>query len=427
MKLQRNTRPQLASRATRRRPRKPKRSSARAWIIRSGARSPPCFSIRFSESVTPDQAAAALADPKPPADGRSREVRAALTNRAIRAGILAAMTNLTPEVLSPSFTHRLEDGLVALDNGEAVGWATPAPGKRSEPGKRAFKTLWLAIEVNFQKEKLKRSRDYALGAVTGQWRNGKRPKGAPSPILPWSASFEALQKHLRQGKKLGETIDPNPITEAVAEGKKVLLVAAGRVGGLHAATFVANTSQPGENYLCSAGRSHTRRPRWVPCVFKTALNTHTSFRIVPNRGVSLTQDGAGPMHPFTDADAKKLAEAITPQLADALTSRLKTTVTFGDAALLSPAEAADLIKMSMSTREAWRAKGLGPAGQNRNSVWLPNRGIKKIPDPRRRADRSSRIDERRQRSHARAQERETSPMLKPGIPKPRRGRARRQR
>jgi predicted DNA-binding transcriptional regulator AlpA len=66
------------------------------------------------------------------------------------------------------------------------------------------------------------------------------------------------------------------------------------------------------------------------------------------------------MLPLTDADAKKLAEAIVPQLADALTSRLKTTVTFGDAALLSPAEAADLIKMSMSTLEAWRSKGLGP-------------------------------------------------------------------
>lgn len=66
------------------------------------------------------------------------------------------------------------------------------------------------------------------------------------------------------------------------------------------------------------------------------------------------------MLPLTDADTKKLAEAIVPQLADALTSRLKTTVTFGDAALLSPAEAADLIKMSMSTLEAWRSKGLGP-------------------------------------------------------------------
>jgi predicted DNA-binding transcriptional regulator AlpA len=63
---------------------------------------------------------------------------------------------------------------------------------------------------------------------------------------------------------------------------------------------------------------------------------------------------------LSDADAEKIASAIAPKLAEALTSRLKTTVTFGDAGLLSPAEAADLIKMSMSTLEAWRSKGLGP-------------------------------------------------------------------
>ena len=102
------------------------------------------------KSVTPEEAAAALADPGPPADDRPREVRAALTHRAIRAGILAAVTKLTPEDLPPSLTHQIEDVMVALDNGETLGWATPAPGKRGEPGKRAFKTLWLAIEVAFQ-------------------------------------------------------------------------------------------------------------------------------------------------------------------------------------------------------------------------------------------------------------------------------------
>ena len=106
--------------------------------------------------------------------------------------------------------------MAALDNGETLGWATPAPGKRGEPGKRAFKTLWLAIEVAFQRAHLGCSRDHALGVVTGQWRGEKRPKGAPLPILPWNASFEALQKHLKQG----ETIDPNAITEAEAEGKR---------------------------------------------------------------------------------------------------------------------------------------------------------------------------------------------------------------
>ena len=53
------------------------------------------------EAVTPEEAAAALADPGPPADGRPREVRAALTHRAIRAGILEAVTKLTPERLPP--------------------------------------------------------------------------------------------------------------------------------------------------------------------------------------------------------------------------------------------------------------------------------------------------------------------------------------
>ena len=168
------------------------------------------------KSVTPEEAAAALADPGPPADDRPREVRAALTHRAIRAGILEAVTKLTPERLPPSLTHQIEDVMAALDNGETLGWATPAPGKRGEPGKRAFKTLWLAIEVAFQRAHLGCSRDHALGVVTGQWRGEKRPKGAPLPILPWSASFEALQKHLKQG----ETIDPNAITEAEAEGKR---------------------------------------------------------------------------------------------------------------------------------------------------------------------------------------------------------------
>ena len=55
------------------------------------------FFDKAPKSVTPEEAAAALADPGPPADGRPREVRAALTHRAIRAGILEAVTKLTPE------------------------------------------------------------------------------------------------------------------------------------------------------------------------------------------------------------------------------------------------------------------------------------------------------------------------------------------
>jgi hypothetical protein len=168
------------------------------------------------EKVTREEAAAALADPVALIDGRPHDVRAAQTYRAIRAGFLAVVTKLTPEILSPSLTHQFEDVMVALDNGETIGWATPAPGKRSEPGKRAFKAHWLAVEVAFQKEKLKRSRDYALGAVTGVWR-GDRPADAPPPILRWRASFEALQKHLKQG----EALDPAAIAEAEGEGKKI--------------------------------------------------------------------------------------------------------------------------------------------------------------------------------------------------------------
>jgi hypothetical protein len=81
---------------------------------------------------------------------------------------------------------------------------------------------------------------------------------------------------------------------------------------------------------------------------------------------------------LTDADAKKLAEAILPQLADALTSRLKATMTFGDGALLTPAEAADLMRLSQSTLEQWRSKGMGPTWIKigTRSVGYPIAGLK---------------------------------------------------
>ena len=177
------------------------------------------------ETVTPEEAGAALKDPEAVGD-RPR------TYRAIRAGILAAVTKLTPDAFPPALAQQVEDGMIALDKGEATGWATPEPGKRSAPGKRAFKAHWFAIEVTFQKEQLKRSSDWAIGAVAGQWR-GKRPKDAPPPILLWRASIEALQKHLKQG----EAVDPDAIAEAAAEGKKVA------AGGKASADFMRRRAE----------------------------------------------------------------------------------------------------------------------------------------------------------------------------------------
>jgi hypothetical protein len=67
-----------------------------------------------------------------------------------------------------------------------------------------------------------------------------------------------------------------------------------------------------------------------------------------------------PAHKLSDEEVEKLAKAMAPVLADALASRLKTAVAFGDEALLSTSEAAEVVNKSVSTLEQWRMKGFGP-------------------------------------------------------------------
>ena len=108
---------------------------------------------------------------------------------------------------------------MALDNGEATGWATPAPNKRGRSGMRAFKELWFAIEVTFQQRKAgpKCSLDYAIGLTSGEWRDQEGPANAPAAVLPWNETFEGLRKHF----KAGAALDPDAIAEAAAEGAAV--------------------------------------------------------------------------------------------------------------------------------------------------------------------------------------------------------------
>jgi hypothetical protein len=145
------------------------------------------------------------------------------TNRAIRAGIRAMVTKLSPECVDSNFAQSIEDGLVALDNGEATGWATPAPNKRGRSGIRAFMEHWFSIEVTFQQRKAvpKCSRDHAIGLTADKWRDEERPADAPGPILPWDASFAALQQHFKAGVALDKALALGAIAEAAAEGKKI--------------------------------------------------------------------------------------------------------------------------------------------------------------------------------------------------------------
>jgi hypothetical protein len=163
-----------------------------------------------SESVTPAEAATALADPVAVND-RPR------TNRAIRAGILAAVSRLSPDCIHPAIARLVEDGIVMLDAGQSGGWTTPEPGRRSWPGERALHSHWFALEIAFQIGRLGCSRDHAIGVVTGVWRDGRRPAGAEPPVLRWSLSFEALKKLLKQG----EDLDLQPIAEARDAGEAV--------------------------------------------------------------------------------------------------------------------------------------------------------------------------------------------------------------
>jgi hypothetical protein len=161
------------------------------------------------DEVTQQEATAALAKPVTAGDRHK-------TYRAQRAGIIAMIAKLSPEIIAPTFAQLSEDVLVSLDKGEAIGWATPAPNKRGASGNRAFRAHWFSIEVTFQQAGLGCSRDHAIGLTAGVWR-GKRPANAPAATLLWGASIEALRKHL----KTGEALDPNAIAEAAAEGAAV--------------------------------------------------------------------------------------------------------------------------------------------------------------------------------------------------------------
>jgi hypothetical protein len=90
-----------------------------------------------------------------------------------------------------------------------------------------------------------------------------------------------------------------------------------------------------------------------------------------------------PLTKFSETDAALLAKAIAPLLADAVASRIKNALAFGDDGLSTPGEAADYLNLSESTLESWRAKGIGPpwVKTEARSVGYPIRGLKAYPRP----------------------------------------------
>jgi hypothetical protein len=84
---------------------------------------------------------------------------------------------------------------------------------------------------------------------------------------------------------------------------------------------------------------------------------------------------------LSETDAAQLANLIAAALADALASRIKIAMAFGDDALATSREAADYLNKSESTLEAWRAKGLGPPWVRTGSrtVGYPIGGLKTYP------------------------------------------------
>jgi hypothetical protein len=230
------------------------------------------------DQVTPEEGAAALANPIVAQD----HPRSA---RAVRAGIRALTATLALGVIPVAFAQLIEDGLVALDEGQVKGWTKPAPGRRGQSGDRTFRKHWLAIEVNYQETRRGCTRSHAIGFVTGRWR-GKRAANAPPPSMPSTAALQDLWRQV----KAGEALDLNP--DAIAEARAVGESEAR--GGKPSADFLRRRSEYITEWNRQRPRTRTGRDCGHECLAR-AVAVGTRIPGTGSRVLSQDLDGSDGM------------------------------------------------------------------------------------------------------------------------------------
>ena len=154
------------------------------------------------DAVTPEEAAAALAD-------YVREGDADLTARAVRAGLKAVIVKLEGDLFPTKLAGEAVGGLNSLDAGEARGWTVPADvgAWRKPPGRRREIASWVAVETAFQEGSYGCSREQGLTRATGARRPASQTVVAAPALLPIASWDLALRLEAEGRAFIGDGVD----------------------------------------------------------------------------------------------------------------------------------------------------------------------------------------------------------------------------